>query len=66
MHVRKSQVLLPIEVCNFVFAGVGVKGDGVDNRRVERRHLIRIESLFAEQTIDGSGRHGSEEFALRV
>jgi hypothetical protein len=49
-----------------VFAGVGVKGDGVDNRRVERRHLIRIESLLAEQTIDRSGRHGSEEFALRV
>src|SRR5215472_13038575 len=66
MHVRKGQVLLPVEGRNLVFAGVRVKSDRVKNRLIEGRHPVGIQSALSQQLVDRSGSYGREKFSLRV
>ena len=48
MHVRKTQKLFPIECRDCVRAGSIVISDGVHDRLIERRHLVRTEAQLSQ------------------
>lgn len=66
MLVREREELIPVVCSNFMLAGADMVANRVHDRLVQRRHLVCVQPLLAEQAVNRPRGNGGKEFAARI